>query len=104
VARASRITTLEQLTELATITVELVPDALAQPVTAGGWRFLTVGRAAFRTLLSTLRWLLEAVIWLLIYFIPVLLVLAVPAVGVFIGVRAARERVVPRKGPVPDAG
>lgn len=100
----SRITTLEQLTDLATITVELVPDALAQPLTAGRWRPLTVVRAAFRTLLSTLRWLLEATIWLLLYFIPVVLVLAVPAVGVFIGIRAVRKRMGPRKGAVPDAG
>jgi glycine cleavage system regulatory protein len=100
----SRITTLEQLTDLATITVELVPDALAQPLTAGRWRPLTVVRAAFRTLLSTLRGLLEAVIWLLIYFVPVVLVLAVPAFGVFIGIRAVRKRMRPRKGAVPDAG
>lgn len=100
----SRITTLEQLTDLATITVELVPDALAQPLTAGRWRPLAVVRAAFRALLSTLRWLLDAVIWLLFYLVPVVLVLAVPALGVFIGIRAVRKRLGPRKGAVPDAG
>lgn len=100
----SRITTLEQLTDLATITVELVPDALAQPLTAGRWRPLTVVRAAFRTLLSTLRALLEAVIWLLIYVVPVVLVLAVPVLGVAIGVRAVRKRIGPRKAAAPDAG
>ncbi|HMA41497.1 MAG TPA: DUF4349 domain-containing protein [Gemmatimonadales bacterium] len=100
----SRITTLEQLTDLATITVELVPDALAQPLTAGRWRPLAVVRAAFRTLLSTLRWLLDAAIWLLIYLVPVVLVLAVPALGVFIGIRAVRRRMSLRKRAVPDAG
>ena len=100
----ARITTLEQLTDLATITVELVPDALAQPLTAGRWRPLAVVRAAFRTLLSTLRWLLDAVIWLLFYLVPVVLVLAVPALGVFIGIRAVRRRVALRRSAAPDAG
>lgn len=88
----SRITTLEQLTELATISVELVPDALAQPLTSGGWRPLGVVRAAFRTLLSTLKWLLEAAIWLIIYVVPVVLVLAVPVLGVALGIRELRKR------------
>jgi uncharacterized protein DUF4349 len=100
----SRITTLEQLTDLATITVELVPDALAQPLTAGRWQPLAVVRAAFRTLLSTLKGLFDAVIWLLIYLVPVVLVLAVPALGVFIGIRAVHKRMGLRKRAVRDAG
>lgn len=100
----SRITTLEQLTDLATITVELVPDALSQPLSAGRWQPLAAVRAAFRTLLNTLKWLFDAVIWLLIYVVPVVLVLAVPVLGVAIGVRALRRRMGPGKGPAPDAG
>jgi len=100
----SRITTLENLTNLATITVELVPDALAQPLTAGRWRPLTAVRAAFRALLNTLKGLFEAVIWLLIYVVPVVLALALPVLGVAIGVRAVRKRIGPGKPPTPDGG
>lgn len=89
----SRITTLEQLTDLATITVELVPDALAQPLTAGRWRPMAAVRAAFGTLLSTLRGLVEAVIWLLVYVVPVGVALALPVLGAVIGIRAVRRRV-----------
>jgi hypothetical protein len=93
----ARLASLSRLTELATITVELVPDALAQPLTTGPWRPITVVRAAFRTLLATLKWLLEATIWLVLYVIPVVLVLAVPAFGLWTGVRAVRKRVSARR-------
>jgi hypothetical protein len=90
----ARITTLDKLASLATISLELVPDAMAQPLTAGAWQPTAPVRAAFRTLLSTLKWLFEAVIWVLVYVIPIVLVLAVPVIGIAAVVRLVRRRVI----------
>jgi hypothetical protein len=88
----ARITTLDKLAALATINLDLVPDALAQPLTVAGWQPTVAVRGAFRTLLSTLKALIEGTIWILVYLVPVVLVLAVPALGLWGGVRAIRKR------------
>jgi hypothetical protein len=93
----ARITTLDKLAALATISLDLVPDALAQPLTAAGWQPTAAVRGAFRTLLGTLKALFEGTIWVLVYLVPVVLVLAVPALGIWGGVRVVRRRLVTRE-------
>ena len=88
----ARVVTLSQLTELSTINLELVPDALSKPITGGEWRPITVVRSAVRTLVSTLGSLFDALIWILIYALPVILVLSIPVLLVRSAVRAYRRR------------
>lgn len=95
----ARLTLLRQQTELATIRLDLVPDALARPIATGAWRPLAVVRAAFRALLGTLKWLLEAAIWLVLYVIPIVVVLAVPAVGLWAAGRRVRAWAAARRPP-----
>lgn len=99
----ARLALLQRQTELATIRLELVPDALARPIATGTWRPLAVVRAAFRALLGTLQWLFEAAIWLVLYVVPIVLLLAVPAVGLWAGVRRTRRWVAARRPPPPEA-
>jgi Flp pilus assembly protein TadB len=78
---------LSNQTALATATLDLIPDALAKPVVEPGWRPLETLRDASRALVNTLKGLVEVVIWLIVYLLPVLIVIAIPIVGFVLVVR-----------------
>lgn len=82
-----RMQYLSSMTALATISVDLIPDVLAKPVVEPGWRPLETLRDAGRTLVSTLQGLVNAIIWLLIYIVPVLLIIAIPIVAFVLLIR-----------------
>lgn len=90
----ARMGTLSKLATLATIKVDLVPDALSQPIASAGWRPLATVRGAVSDLLGTLRWVADALIWLLVYLVPIGLAAGIPVVGAVLGVRAVRRRMV----------
>jgi hypothetical protein len=55
-----RMQYLSQMTALSTITLELVPDALAAPVVEPGWQPVATIREAARSLINTLKTLADA--------------------------------------------
>ncbi len=67
-----RMQYLERSAAMSTITVTLTPDKLAQPLEIAGWRPQGIAKDALETLIQTVQFLLGALIWLLIYFVPVL--------------------------------
>jgi hypothetical protein len=74
-----RIQYLEQSSALSTINVELTPDALARPISVAGWRPQGTLRNAVEALIRTLQFLVEALIWGMVYILPVfLLVFGLP--------------------------
>lgn len=76
---------LDNLIGLATVDVSLTPDALNRPIVEEGWQPAGVARSALRGLVTALQWLGSAAIWLLIFFLPLALVAAIP-VGVLVWV------------------
>lgn len=89
-----RIQYLEQSAKLSSITVDLTPDSLAQPIAVGGWRPTGTARNAIEALVRTLQGLADVAIWAVLYLLPVLLVLAAPLALLFLVVRRLRRRVV----------
>jgi hypothetical protein len=74
-----RIQYLEQSSALSTINVELTPDALARPISVAGWRPQGTLRNAVEALIRTLQFLMEALIWGVVFILPVfLLVFGLP--------------------------
>lgn len=65
----------QQASALSAISVELVPNEIAQPLTIGGWQPVGVAKDAVQALINTLKGLANFVIWLVIFILPVLLVL-----------------------------
>jgi uncharacterized iron-regulated membrane protein len=65
---------------LSTITIDLTPDALYQPVTIGGWQPQGVAKEALQALITTLQGLINVVIWLLIFALPLLIIFILPLV------------------------
>jgi len=92
-----RMQYLSTLTALATLNIELIPDILARPVVEPGWRPLETLRNAGRALVNALKGLANALIWLVIYVLPLLILIAIPIVLVILLirwlVRRARRRI-----------
>ncbi len=65
---------------LSTITINLIPDVLYQPISVAGWQPQGVAKEALQALIVTLQGLGNVAIWLLVFGVPVLLVLVVPVV------------------------
>lgn len=87
-----RIKYLEQSAAFSTVSIELTPDILSQPIEVGGWQPQGVARTALESLISTLQTLIEIAIWLLIFLIPVLLIIALPILILVFLVRRWRRR------------
>jgi len=92
-----RIQYLEQSAALATITLEITPDELAQPIQVGGWHPEGTLRNAFQSLVRVLQFLVDAAIVIVVLIIPVLAAIAIPFAGLFLLVRAVVRRRRARK-------
>jgi len=77
----------DQAAALSAISVTLVTDEAVQPLTIGGWQPAGVAREAVQALINTLQSLVDTVIWLIIYILPTLLVIAIPVWLVWRGVK-----------------
>jgi hypothetical protein len=88
----------EESARFSSISAELIADAAVQPIEIGGWKPEGVARQAIESLLRTMQFLVSALIWIVIYMLPVLLVLFVifilPPVLIF---RSWRKRRLAKK-------
>ncbi len=75
-----RMQYLSQSAALATITVTLTPDQLAQPVQVAGWRPEGVVKSALEALISGLQTVATIAIWLVIVVLPIGLIIILPIV------------------------
>ena len=73
-----RMQYLERTSEMSSVTIELVPDILAQPIARPGWRPSQTIAGALRALLQTLRLVVDAVIWVVLYLLPLAVVVLIP--------------------------
>jgi hypothetical protein len=94
-----RIQYLEQSAAMATISIELTPDKLAQPIQVGGWHPEGTARDAVQALVRVLQFLVDALIVVVLLVLPVLLAIAIPLVGFALLVRAIVRRRRTRRPP-----
>jgi hypothetical protein len=66
-----RMQYLSQSAAFSTITIDLTPDELAQPIEVGGWRPQGIAKDAVEALIDTLQFLASFLIWFVIYILPV---------------------------------
>lgn len=88
---------------LSTITVELIPDVLYQPVSVAGWEPQGVAKEALQTLVVALQGLANVLIWLVIFVLPLLIILLIPVVIVIWVIRRWWRRYNARKQVQPAA-
>lgn len=84
-----RIQFLSQSAAFSTISVNITPDELSQPIEVGGWRPSGIVRDALEALVDALQGLATFAIWLVIYFLPIALIIGLP---LWLVVRFVRRR------------
>jgi hypothetical protein len=84
-----RMQYLSQSAAYSTLTVEITPDVLSQPLAIGGWEPQGTARAAVEALVAALQGLVNIAIWLLIFFLPLAVVLIGPP---WLLIRTVRRR------------
>lgn len=91
-ALKGRIQFLEQSSAFSSITVNVSPDALAQPIQVGGWRPSGVAKDAIEALITMLQVLANAAIWFVLFALPILIVIAIPFVLLIWVIKRLRRR------------
>ena len=86
-----RMRYLSQMTALATVQVDLVPNAIAKPVVEAGWQPVVIFKDASRALVHALETIAEVTIWILVYVLPVLLILGFVVFVAWRGINAASK-------------
>jgi hypothetical protein len=97
----------EQSVALSAISTQLLANEAVQPLTIGGWQPGAAVRRAIQTLINTLQGLVNVVIWLVLYLLPVLLALFIifglPVILLIWGIRAWRRRRRARQAATPES-
>ncbi len=72
---------------LSAISVTLVAQASVQPLQIGGWQPVGVARDAVQALIKTMQFLGSAIIWIVLFLLPTLIVIALILFIVFLVLR-----------------
>jgi Domain of unknown function (DUF4349) len=72
---------------LSTVSIELIPDVLYQPVTVAGWEPQGIAKSALQTLVAALQVMGTLVIWAGVFVIPLLIVILVPLALIVLVIR-----------------
>ena len=76
-----RMRYLSEMSAFASVALDLIPDAIAQPVVQPGWQPLVVAKDAGRALVSLLQSIANVMIWLGIYLLPLVALLLMIALA-----------------------
>ncbi|MSP13004.1 MAG: DUF4349 domain-containing protein [Chloroflexi bacterium] len=82
-----RMQMLDQLTSLATINLQLIPDVAGKTLPQQSWRPLVIARTALLDLAQALQFLGSFAIRLLLFYIPILIIMVIPLVIIVLAVR-----------------
>ncbi len=82
----------EESAALSMISVTLRASAAIKPLTIGKWQPVGVARDALQATLNTLKFLANAVIWLVLYLVPVAVVIILPVWLIIRGLRRLLRR------------
>ena len=88
-----RMRYLAQVSSFSTIALDVIPDAIAQPVVEPGWQPLVIVKNASRALVGSLQGMATVMIWILIYLVPVVGIFVLVALVVWKVYRRVRPRV-----------
>lgn len=87
-----RMEYLEQSAAMATVTLEITPSRLAQPLQVGRWQPRGTVRDAFASLIRVLQFFVDALIVIVVLIAPVAAVIALPLIGAFLVIRGLVRR------------
>lgn len=79
-----RMQYLENASDLATLTITVTPEEIQEPVVEPGWEPLNQARDALRTLVNALKTLITVLIWVVLFFAPLVAILALPIILIWL--------------------
>jgi hypothetical protein len=82
----------DESARLSAISVELIPNEVVQPISIGGWQPVGVIKNAIEALIRTLQGLVDVLIWLGLFVLPILVVIFVPLYFIVRAVVRRRRR------------
>lgn len=86
-----RMRYLSQVAAMSSVSLEVIPDAIAQPVVEPGWQPIVIAKDAVRALVGALQSVATVGIWLLVYVAPMFGVLALVIVALWKIARRSRD-------------
>ena len=87
-----RMRYLGQVAAMSAVSLEVIPDAIAQPVVKPGWQPLVTVKNASRALITALQGIATALIWVVIYLLPIVGILLVVVTAIWKVYRRTRTR------------
>lgn len=94
----------EESARLSAISVELIPNEVVQPLTIGGWEPVGVIKDALQSLIGALQGLVNVLIWITLFLLPIVIVIGVPLYFIIRGIRSWRRRRKERASEAADPG
>ena len=83
----------EQSAALSAISVDLLADEAVQPLSIGDWEPIGVAKDAIQALINALKFVAKALIWIVLFILPVVILLAlIFLVPLVLVVKAMRKR------------
>ncbi len=86
-----RMRYLSQVTALSQISLDVLPDAITKPVVEAGWQPFVIAKDAMRALVGALQSMATVGIWLVVYVVPILGMLALLIVALWKIARRSRN-------------
>ena len=86
-----RMRYLSQVTDLSSISLDVLPDAITQPVVEPGWQPVVIARDAMRALVAALQSMATVGIWLIVYIVPIFGMLALLIAALWKIARRSRQ-------------
>ena len=86
-----RMRYLSQVAAMSTVSLEVAPDLIQQPVVEPGWQPVVIAKDASRALVGVLQSVATTAIWFLIYVLPILGMLLLALLFVWKLIRRQRE-------------
>jgi hypothetical protein len=98
----------EESAALSAISVELIADKAVQPIEIGGWQPQGALKSAVEALIRSLQFLVNALIWIVIYLLPVLAILFIifilpPLLLIRFLMRRQKRKAAQKQPPTPPA-
>lgn len=98
----------DESSALSAISAELIADEAVQPIEIGGWQPQGVLKNAVEALIRSMQFLVNALIWIVIYILPVLLVLFLifvlpPLLLIRAWMKRRKSKAVQKQPPAPPA-
>jgi hypothetical protein len=81
----------EESAALSMIAVTIQSKAAVEPLSIGGWKPIGVARNALQATLEGVKFLVNAAIWIVLFFLPIGLIIALPIVVIVLIIRRGRK-------------